>query len=160
MAKGIRTAVWIVIGVTLAIRPVGAACGRPPTLKSLLTAQDIAGIFRGTVIVLRSVQYPLPDNRRQGAGQVAAVRVAQVWKGSIPQETVVYFRLDGNRGLTEQADYLFLAHELSDFGRKQFGLPPDEERGLGVNGLDCGAIPFASPSAARILEGVPGQSPR
>ena len=161
MPKGMRVfAFLILVSITLAIRPAIGAC-LPTTLVSLLANANIAGIFRGQVITLRTVQYPLPDNLGLAQGQVAVVRVELVWKGSISRETVVHFRLgEGNRGLADEGDYLFITHELSEFGRQQFGLSSGGEPGLGANELGCGVIPFESPYATQLLGRAPGQLPR
>jgi len=161
MPKGMRAFTFLILfGVTSAIRPVIGAC-LPTTLASLLANPNVTRIFRGQVIALRSVQYLLPDNVGLADGQVAVVRVGLVWKGSMSREAVVHFRLgEGNSGLADEGDYLFIIHELSEFGRKQFGLPPDGEPGLGANELGCDVIPFGSPYAAQLLGRVPGQIPR
>lgn len=143
--------------------PLDAACGTQP-LSRYLDHPDVAVIFRGTVTKVTDIPettIPLGPTRGPLFGQIGAMRVTRVWKGSVPAETVLHFRFgEGRYGLEVGRDYLVIAHQLSRDGRHQFGLSVEGERAFGTNELGCGAILFDSPSIIKILGTDSGYSPQ
>lgn len=151
------------VGVLLAVpQAVQAAC-IPMTLAQASSHQDVTAIFRGSVLGFERVTVPLPEDLHLPpiAGQIATIRVADVWKGDVPREILLYFRVGERQRLLDiGGDYLFIAGQLDAFGRRQFNVPPGEDQRLSSNEYGCGAIPFANPYAQSIVGGTAGHPPR
>jgi hypothetical protein len=131
------------------------------SLDQFLKHPNVVAIFKGAVTKLELVPPSLsfPGDVRQ----IATMRVTLVWKGSVAPETRLYFYAGegGPSGvIREENEYLVIAHQLSPENRTWFHLPSSGERALGANELGCGAIPVASPSAARLIGEAPGYSPQ
>jgi hypothetical protein len=141
---------------------VQAAC-LPMTLAQASSHPNVTAIFRGSVLGFERVTVRLLEDLRLTpmAGQIATIRVAGVWKGDVARETLLYFRVgEGERLLDIGGDYLFIAGQLDAFGRRQFNVPPVDDQRLSTTEYGCGAIPFASAYAQRIVDGTAGHPPR
>ena len=139
---------------------VQAACVET-TLAQDLTHPDIVAIFGGSVVETTPVSIPLPENLGQTAAQIVTGQVVGVWKGDVPRETLLYFRVGEARRLLEAGqEYLFITSQLSRFGRQQFGIPPGDDQRLSTNEYGCGAVPFDTAYARRVVGETRAYPPR
>jgi hypothetical protein len=164
VSRGLKMrAVAMALALVAVPQAVRAGC-IAMTLAQASSHPGVTAIFRGTVVSFTRVAVPLPEDLHLPpmAGQIATVRVIEVWKGDVLHETPLYFGvgLDGQRLLDVGGDYLFIASQLDAFGRRQFNVPPGDDQRLYSVEYNCGAIPFASPYAQSIVSGTPGHPPR
>ena len=159
-----RLSVYLAITLALAIAtfPQAASAGCVnATLAQVLSHPDVVAVFRGVIVELKSVTIPLPDNFEPTAGQIATVRVTEVWKGDIAREVPLYYGVGDSQRLVELgAEYLFITSQLSAFGRRQFGVAPGSDQRLRANEYGCGVMPYHSPYAQALVDGMPGYPPR
>jgi hypothetical protein len=147
---------WVSFAMLLSPPDARAGC-TPTSLAAYASSREVAAIFVAKVIEVQPVQF-----RVEGAlnrGQIAKLRVDRVWKGIVRRDAILHFAFgEGADGLSVDAAYLFVAHELSAGERAQFGLPAYGDS-LGAKELGCGAIPFPGRYASEVLGDAPGRAP-
>jgi hypothetical protein len=140
---------WAVVVLLLSsARPAQAACVLLP-LEQLMNESSTAWVFSGTV---REVS-------RVAAGQVAAIDVDGVWKGTVSARVLVYNRQEDLEERTDfqlQERYLVITYVQSTADRAQFGVT-DERTTYEANG--CTIQPFSSDYAKMILGNTPSRPP-
>jgi hypothetical protein len=156
MRKAVAIVGWVSCAMLLSPSNARAGC-TPTSLASYLLSREVAAIFVAKAIEVQPIQL-----RVEGAlnrGQIAKLRVDRVWKGVVRRDAILHFAFgEGADGLSVDAAYLFVAHELSAGERAQFGLPTYGDS-LGAKELGCGAIPFPGRYASEVLGDAPGRPP-
>ena len=125
MARVVNIAVCLMIAFDLVARPAAGACPNV-SLEFYLSHPAVVAVFHGTILGERLVQVSLPEEFLLDSrlGRWPRCTLLRSGRAVFLPRLLVYFRLgEGDRRLEPGEDYLFIAHQLSAFGREQFGLP-------------------------------------